>query len=377
MRNAVILVALCMLAFVLFSCEEKKPAAQETVKKEATPPATPPAVKPAQQKPLPAVPAAVQPPAEKKPAAPPAQPVAQKPAETPKPQPPPPAAKPSPEPKKAVEPADKEQAQKEAEAKKAADEKARKEAEAKKVAADKVRKEAEAKRIAEQAEKDKARKESAAKKAIERVERKRAKREASLGRFAELGITVKPTVQKIRLKLLGRFETFRGVEVVSVKPGSVAEKAGLKSGDLLEGICDRPIYHLSNVVDGMLRVVPVTDQLEEKHWTAAVAEGDALTKPPRFSIVRDGAQMDLPFSLETFRLNRDNYVMAVVRYENPLAERADVIGGAIFCAKRARHFKGFAFFGPIFEVKEYDTWKDVRLLLLLAWREGAVGDVEF
>ncbi|NOZ19461.1 MAG: hypothetical protein GXP25_00070 [Planctomycetes bacterium] len=349
MRNRVILVALCMLVFTLFSCEEKKEAKQEKVTKKAAPPAAkqPPAMAEAKK------------PTEKKPA----------------------AVKKTGERKKAGEVAAREKATKEAEARKAAEEKARKEAEAQKtaerVAKEKARKKAEAKKAAKRAAREKVHREAAAKRAAERAERKRKKHEAEFGRFTELGITVKPKVEKVALELLGRPVTFRGVEVVAVKPGGIADKAGVKKGDMIQGICNRPICHLSNVVDGMLRAVPVTDRLAEKKWTVAVAEGDAMTRVPRFTIVRDGVQKDLAFSIETFRLNRQNYAMAVAEYENPLAERKDVLGGAIFCEKRARHFKEVAFFGPLFDVKAYDNWKHVRLLIFLTWREGKVGDVAF
>lgn len=344
-RHASWMVLLC--AALLFSCEQQQSAKKPVAKQEAVP---------------------------------------QKKAEKPSP---PPAAKAQPsaadkakkeeEARLAAEKARTEAAAKakEAEAKKAAEAAANaKEAEARKAkeAEAKKAKEAEAKRSAEAA---KARQEAAAKAAAQKTEAKEQRREAKLGRFVELGMTVAPDIKTVQLKLLGRLERFRGVEVTSVRPGSVAESAGLQKGDFVEGVCGRPVYRLDNIVDGLVRALPLLAESEDRYWTSRVAEGDAITRSPRFSIIRNAAQMDLRFDADTVRVNRANYMMVATTYGNPFAERKDILGGALFCEKRARHFKSFAFFGPIFEVKDYGPGREVCLLVIFRWREGRWGDVQF
>jgi len=67
---------------------------------------------------------------------------------------------------------------------------------------------------------------------------------ASAGHESEMGLTVQPITPDIAQSL--GLERAEGLVVASVKPGSAADEAGLRSGDVITQINRRPVKNLAD-----------------------------------------------------------------------------------------------------------------------------------
>ncbi len=135
--------------------------------------------------------------------------------------------------------------------------------------------------------------------------------------FPSLGINFFPTRDPELRQYAGDSSKQGGVYVSSVEPGQPAAKAGLKAGDMIEGVGENQIDENGNYVDPLYGKIGFGNLL-----TAKAFSGDSVVLKVR----REGKPMTLTVKLE--HRSEEDYVIPPYNIDTPPSYY--VLGGLIF-----------------------------------------------
>jgi len=158
---------------------------------------------------------------------------------------------------------------------------------------------------------------------------------------ALLGMEISPQIKKER--------GYSGVEVVRVIPGSIAEKIGVRKGDLIFDICRRSISSISDLVDGLVRIAP--------------------DKKNTMYIVRDGSVRVLEFASDDSSYREDNYMFLVIGKHNKYASKTDILG-IVYRKKFCRNISVQSVFEVIFKSERIGGVETTTVLGFIKSKKG-------
>jgi len=167
-----------------------------------------------------------------------------------------------------------------------------------------------------------------------------------------LGIEIMPTIETKAAKPGegGKiFKKFRGVTVLSVEKGSLAEKIGIQKGDFIYRICGVYILTLDQLIDGLVKI-----------------------RPDRVScidLLRQGVKKHITFRSEDKYYKDKNFFFMVIHKENVFAEKRDLLG--IVCnTKQTRNLRFFSVLIGLVNVKQLGELKKTTYCFFINLMEG-------
>ncbi|MEW6356579.1 MAG: PDZ domain-containing protein [Planctomycetota bacterium] len=127
---------------------------------------------------------------------------------------------------------------------------------------------------------------------------------------AVLGVEIKPDFQKVA--------GWTGVEVTHVVSGGLAEKIGVKKGDLITSINAIALKDFDDLVKAVVDISP--------------------KKKNDIMVIRDGAAKTFQFDSDDPFYKDDNFIFIVIGKHNQYASKTDILG-AVVNKKEMRNIK--------------------------------------